>query len=590
MEQPTPLSIWKRPWRGPAGTISALALLVAAAFVILCVIAIFCFNDLSTFQLATLSLAASLVLVLGVAGLVLFSRWVWKPQNLRRFLFAFACLVTLVALAYAEEDWRGYRAWENYRHELEAKGESLDLKALVPAPVPEAKNFACAPLFRNALDFSQGPNGTVWHDTNALAHLQAISAFLEPAHNTNDTSLLRGNLETGTFANLNAGANFYRGNTNYPQAARDATPAETVLTALNKFTPEIQQLHSAAATRPDSRFSIHYDYEPPWGILLPHLAPLRALTTLLEVRATAELAVGESSNAFEDLKLSLRLSDSIHDEPILIDHLVRLASLGAGLQTLREGLARHSWTDTQLAELETYFGSLDLLSEYHHAMLGERAFALVGMDYFRREGFHVDPMEYLDSGSQNSVLGWCGRLIPGGWYYENMLTIARLHEEFTLAAADARQHRVFPEISRNGQQAFEQLGLGPYTGFARLLMPALGKVVAKSARMQTYLDCARVACALERYRLVNGSLPKQLDELTPKFIASIPPDVIDGKPLRYRPRPDGSYLLYSVGWNQTDDGGQIAWTTKGKKQMDISQGDWVWEMSNTPDSNRVAEH
>jgi hypothetical protein len=35
-------------------------------------------------------------------------------------------------------------------------------------------------------------------------------------------------------------------------------------------------------------------------------------------------------------------------------------------------------------------------------------------------------------------------------------------------------------------------------------------------------------------------------------------------------------VLYSVGWNETDDGGVVA-LTKGKPPApDISQGDWVW--------------
>jgi hypothetical protein len=120
---------------------------------------------------------------------------------------------------------------------------------------------------------------------------------------------------------------------------------------------------------------------------------------------------------------------------------------------------------------------------------------------------------------------------------------------------------------------------GPYTIFAKLLMPALEKAVRKSARMQSYVDAARVACALERYRLAKGQLPDKLDALVPQFIAAVPTDVIDGQPLRYDKAADGSYLLYSIGWNQVDDGGQLAWSGQKKdNSVDINQGDWVWQM------------
>ena len=49
-----------------------------------------------------------------------------------RWLFVLACLATLTGLFYAVENWRGKRAWEKCRRELEAKGEVLDWNALYP--------------------------------------------------------------------------------------------------------------------------------------------------------------------------------------------------------------------------------------------------------------------------------------------------------------------------------------------------------------------------------------------------------------------------------------------------------------------------
>ena len=45
---------------------------------------------------------------------------------LRRVLITLAVLATLIAIFYTEEDWRGKRAWENCKRELEAKGVVLD--------------------------------------------------------------------------------------------------------------------------------------------------------------------------------------------------------------------------------------------------------------------------------------------------------------------------------------------------------------------------------------------------------------------------------------------------------------------------------
>src|SRR6266545_324260 len=54
--------------------------------------------------------------------------WVFSWRTIRRCLFVLACLVTLLALYCAEENWRGRHAWNNYRQELEAPGERWHAK------------------------------------------------------------------------------------------------------------------------------------------------------------------------------------------------------------------------------------------------------------------------------------------------------------------------------------------------------------------------------------------------------------------------------------------------------------------------------
>src|SRR6266436_866175 len=70
-------------------------------------------------------------------------------RMIRRCLFVLICLLTLLALYYAEENWRGQRVWKSYRQELEAHGGQLDYRAFIPKPVPEEQNFAAAPFVRS---------------------------------------------------------------------------------------------------------------------------------------------------------------------------------------------------------------------------------------------------------------------------------------------------------------------------------------------------------------------------------------------------------------------------------------------------------
>ena len=84
---------------------------------------------------------------------------------------------------------------------------------------------------------------------------------------------------------------------------------------------------------------------------------------------------------------------------------------------------------------------------------------------------------------------------------------------------------------------------------------------------------ALIACALERFHLANKKYPSTLDALVPQFLSKRPHDVVTGQPHLYRVIDD-EFALYSVGWNEKDDGGTISWDKDRK--IDWDAGDWVW--------------
>jgi hypothetical protein len=103
-----------------------------------------------------------------------------------------------------------------------------------------------------------------------------------------------------------------------------------------------------------------------------------------------------------------------------------------------------------------------------------------------------------------------------------------------------------------------------------LLLPALSKVIQRGTTGQTLFNQAAIACALERYRLVKGSYPDNLEALPAAgLITMLPQDVLTGQPMKYEKSGAQEYVLYSVGWNGMDDGGR-----SGKTLFDA--GDWVW--------------
>jgi hypothetical protein len=82
-----------------------------------------------------------------------------------------------------------------------------------------------------------------------------------------------------------------------------------------------------------------------------------------------------------------------------------------------------------------------------------------------------------------------------------------------------------------------------------------------------------VMVAAERFRLANGRWPEKLMELMPAFLKTVPADPFDGQPLRYR-RKGNRIVIYSVGPNVTDDGGDIR---PGRKK--VMGGGFVWQQA-----------
>ena len=102
--------------------------------------------------------------------------------------------------------------------------------------------------------------------------------------------------------------------------------------------------------------------------------------------------------------------------------------------------------------------------------------------------------------------------------------------------------------------AFDPAISGPAPAFSRL-----GRVANWESRRRLLVT----AIALERCRLNRGAYPESLDPLVPELLSSPPLDFMDGQPLRYRHTQDGHFLLYSVGVDCTDDGGNGRATGSG---------------------------
>ena len=107
-------------------------------------------------------------------------------------------------------------------------------------------------------------------------------------------------------------------------------------------------------------------------------------------------------------------------------------------------------------------------------------------------------------------------------------------------------------------------------------------IIKKCATAEIMRQLIVTAIALKRHQLRHGKYPAELAALVPEFLPAVPLDFMDGKPLRYRPLPDGQFLLYSVGMDGEDNGGD-ATPPKDKERPNWFDGrDWVWPLTASP--------
>jgi hypothetical protein len=503
-------------------------------------------------------------------------RWFFSRRTLGRILVGLAALVTLVALVCTEESWRGKRAWERYKHELEAQGEKLDWNDYVPPPVPDQQNFAMTPFLAPLFDFNPSPRKegqSLWRDTNGYNRISSFQGRLGTAEQaTTDHDQPR---TEQRMTDLQGWAAALTGHTNEAPAAAApsltrAEAAAEVLRGLAKDDPIAEELRSASQ-RPYARFNVRYEEDFAPAILLPQLACMKSATVLFQVRASAELALDQTDQAWADTKMALYLADTLKDEPFLISKLVQVAIVHLSLKPIWEGLAGHKWSDAQLAEIEQRLGQINLLADA--AMRGERALSLRTIEQLRDHGI-------IDADDSSKRLPRLASLLLGGFFYQNELSIARTYQRFFVPVADAANQRMFPSRAVANDTALQDAlggGFRPYKLFARMLLPALVGAETKFAFGQTRVNQAIVACALERYRLAEGRFPESLEPLSPRFLATMPHDVITGAPFMYRRAPDGQFILYSVGWNEKDDGGAIVLPGGKDHKRDLTEGDWDWK-------------
>jgi hypothetical protein len=276
--------------------------------------------------------------------------------------------------------------------------------------------------------------------------------------------------------------------------------------------------------------------------LVPDIQHARDAAWLLELDVWLRAQQGDLQGAWVSAQAMLNSGRAIGDEPMLVPQLVRMAIGVRTVAQLERILAQGEVPAPLLVEMRKELAKEAAEHLFRIGMRGERA------------GMH-QLMENAASGKVAVNLSLLGGLagaksVPPPSLFDELFpktTIPASHvwllrnltkavEASTLAPAD--QDRVLKEIEAASKTA---------PALARIVCAAVSKVAAAECRQDTLLACAGAALAAEEFRLRRQRWPGSLDELVKAgHLEVLPMDLYDGKPLRFRPTPDG-LVIYSVG-------------------------------------------
>ena len=457
----------------------------------------------------------------------------------RRLALTFGALLALLVLFHLVENWRGRRAWRQWRQAREAAGGSYDRAALIPPEVPDAENFARAPGLAQAMEPMAGVPQLPPLPVLPTALVDTLRQW--KMGSKADLPALKAKLKLKDFQEILA-------------------PWEGELTTLTE-----------AAHRPKCR--LLRDYRDPNA--MPALLGMRSRGRALALRALVALGERREAAALEDVLTGLRVAAHLQQEPHLLTALLRTAWVDGMLQPIWEGLQDHRWNGPQLLKLQEALAPIDLVASMARGWRMEQIY-VVNLFEQAAEG-PLRSRQDLESilGEPRSgprpVLD-CVTLFPKGWMYQNLCRLDQYYVTHFLGAFDPAGHRIHVQVG--AEAAFRRFisQRGVYSLLARRTLPLLIQQNFRVARAQSGLDLAVLACALERHKLERGRYPASLAALVPAYLAKPPVDVVEGQPLSYTLQPSGTYTLYSLGWNQTDEKGVAMAGTEANPFL----GDWVW--------------
>jgi hypothetical protein len=489
----------------------------------------------------------------------------------RKFLIAAGIVLGVAVLIPVIRHYQLRFAVENYVAELKAKGEPMDLAQVIPPPVPPEQNSA--QFF-----------------TNAISQLNTNYNVLT----SNQPPMMRG----VTFGKAMIG--WQQSDVcEYPNDPTNSwMEIETALASEQAGLKLLRQLPAEPVFDFDLNYSDGFS-----NLKLGPLAAAKRAVLKLGASESWGLRRNDTDTGVKDIQAMLSIANGLSHDHLLISELVRIAITSIASGATWEFLQSTNLTDTQLSVLQDSWTNSEFIVPFENSMKIERVVGQTELKSMRDSTLEsyfgtMNQLGLFDTDKSwlsTLKIKWNSEMWRYWWSYPDELrqlrgiqavmeAVRQVQTNYSFFVAETELKAKIKKLAVKSDDEDSFWFADPTkVDFHFIISSSMNAFTAafdRVMRAEVAKQMTITAIALKRYQLKHGNYPADLNLLVPEFISAVPLDPVDGQPLRYRPNADGTFLLYSVGENGVDDGGDPSLeknvTSSSYYWQNDHALDWVW--------------
>jgi len=327
-----------------------------------------------------------------------------------------------------------------------------------------------------------------------------------------------------------------------------------------------------------------------WSIAMPPFNTLKNLARLGAWRSRFDRTEGRLQQSIENCLAVVRAGSHCQGKGTIVEQLVGAAISGLGHEEILTIMADRELSNTELKRL---YEQLSRIYPGDYPLMNTEGDRLMFMDVVQRS--------FTDGGPGG------GHLIPGTWdrytdlnlfdvdeadkrifmplctavsmvHARRNTTVTKANEIYDLQSKITKMTPYERHVSdiKTADEILYELGQNYRFFLIAIFMPATSRTSDIAYRGKMGHEATKTLVAVLRWRQEKNQYPATLDELVKAgFLHELPMDAFSDKPLVYK-KTDDDFILYSVGFNFIDDGGQYCKDRSGNIRKWGDNGDTVF--------------